>query len=46
VAYFPVLRELMAGGNQYTDKHELHSWSFFFSEFSLGKRRSWTDRYL
>jgi len=40
----PVLRELMAGGNQYTDKHELQSWSFSFSMFSLRRRRSLTGR--
>jgi len=45
VTYLPVLRELMVGANQYTDKHELHSWSFFFSKFPLRKRRSCTDRY-
>lgn len=40
----PVLRELMVGANQYTDKHELHSRSFFFPENFQGIRRS-TDRY-
>jgi hypothetical protein len=40
----PVLRELMVGANQYTDKHELQSRSFFFPENFQGNRRS-TDRY-